>query len=81
MLVLRNPIRFAKMIKVNHQSVQNEKYIKHLKRFNKPRNGELPKNTLKVSLVHHKLGYNKDDFMFDRQTLMSTYSVYTFKRK
>lgn len=80
MLKVSKPKRFAKVVKVNHQSVQTDSYMKFLKKKNKPKQKELPKNTLKVEFLKHELGFDKDDFMFDRRTLRSQYNIYTFKR-
>lgn len=68
------------MVKVPRISEQDKDFMKWAKKFNRPSNKELPKNTLRCKLLKHELGYHFDDFVYDRKTLRSSYSVYTFKR-
>lgn len=40
----------------------------------------LPKNTLKTVLLNNKTGYNGDDFVKNRKSVVFIYEIITFKR-
>lgn len=71
--------KWATILATRHKIKTNEIIGEPLKRKSM-KLLELPKNTLRVTLIGKVSGYNNDDFVRDIKTVIFTYEIITFKR-
>lgn len=76
---IRSRYGYATSHKINRESEGDKKFNAILRKESMA-NIRVPKNTLRIILLHKRVGYNGGDFIRDVKTVIFTYNIITFKR-